>query len=399
MLATCAVAALLAVCLVAHQIIAPDHKLWFESAGSAQTWAGNHESDGSAEIRDLPAETADGQLADGAQVAEDAAAGDGSASSPYELNSKDMAAVKNKSGKVFTFALMEGQDAPEIASEDRQAILEACAKIEKQGNHVGVVLVDLQTGNGVGYNISKKVFGASSIKASAVCWVMQNYVDKGKAKMNASYPSGIYNDDGMLTVTGSTPLKALMENAIVNSDNADYLALRNDFNLSNYAKWLESCGVNGSMATNDTDFPHYSARDAACMWLKMVGYMKSGSENGQLLASWLGGTNVSFIREALEGESKSAGGAGLAESQPGEAADDSGSQVDEPGVTVRNKAGWNPLKDYESCCDNAYITVGEREYVLCVMSDAPAYGTCDDPAVKRLMNVASATFGARGALG
>ena len=305
---------------------------------------------------------------------EDAKASEDAEESAAETDSSSTSDSADEDAKASEAAgepAIASSAAPTLSTESEKAITKAISAAEKRGTNVGLVLIDLTTGAGLGYNVDKNIFGASSVKAFCVTWVLQSYVDTGKARLTKEYPSGIYNSQGYLTVTSSKPLQDIMRNALVKSDNADYLALREDFSEKSYVKWLASCGIDDAeRMVQDTDFPHYSARDCACIWLRIASYIRDDSENAQLLASWLSDAEFSNIGKALKNQ----------------------------GATIYCKAGWNADVGYQGCCEGSYVVCDGREYVLCVMTDAAAYADYDDPACKDLQAIAAAAFAARGEL-
>lgn len=116
----------------------------------------------------------------------------------------------------------------------------------------------------------------------------------------------------------------LIENAVVNSDNDSFIALRAAFDHDGYEDWIANLGVDDETALNPmSDFPTYCPRTSARLWREMSEYLSMDTETSQWLSGLLASTSRSFIRD------------GIADEQ----------------VLVRNKAGWISEDGYYSTCD------------------------------------------------
>lgn len=301
------------------------------------------------------------------------------AAKPYNLTTKAVKKVKDHGKKVFTFntrakSKAEGVDTskPKLTSKQKKAIKKAIAKVEATGASCGFMLIDCATGKGVGYNINKRIYGASSFKGPYCVYVAQKYLETGKKSFSSTLPSGKQNEQGFLSVTGQTDIKTLIRTTITNSDNPNFLALCYGLSREGCGKWLKKMGLRSAIAgvAYQSDYPTYSAKEAAMLWTNSRAYLKTDSSYAKSLKKWFGKTNVSPIRSGLK-------------------------KVD--GVKVRNKAGWcyESIAD-PSCCDNAWVTLGDREYILCIMSTMNCTGK--DASFTKLSKVAKAVFACRGAL-
>lgn len=298
---------------------------------------------------------------------------------PYNLTTKAVKKVKDHGKKVFTFntrakSKSEGVDtsSPKLTAKQKKAVKKAIAKVEGSGASCGFMLIDCATGKGVGYNINKRIYGASSFKGPYCVYVAQKYLETGKKSFSSTLPSGKQNEQGFLSVTGQTDIKTLIRTTITNSDNPNFLALCYGLSREGCGKWLKKMGLRSAIAgvAYQSDYPTYSAKEAAMLWTNTRTYLKTDSTYAKSLKKWFGKTNMSPIRNGLK-------------------------KVD--GAKVRNKAGWcySAIAD-PSCCDNAWITVDGREYILCIMSTMNCTGK--DGSFTKLSKVAKAVFACRGAL-
>ena len=107
-------------------------------------------------------------------------------------------------------------------------------------------------------------------------------------------PSSYYNN-------GSYPLSDLIESAIVYSDNNAFGSLRDAFDIQGYDEWARELGLDDALYRADSWYPWYSARTSAKVWTEMYRYLQTRSEAARYLEKLTGETEVSFLRDALEG--------------------------------------------------------------------------------------------------
>lgn len=290
-----------------------------------------------------------------------------------------------------------------LSDEATQAIEGALKPYKDEGIPVGFVFINLETGTGIAYNIDKSVYGASSIKGPYCTYVCQDIIDDGSKELTDSCRA--YTDS--FKKKGSTSIKALIKDSIVNSSNGSYAGLREGLGGNNYEEWLKSVDVNPGIHKDDDWFAWYSARDAAKMWMNSYLYLDTGSEAARYLEEQMSNTNRSFIRNGILGESNE----DLVEFVPS-TADHTPTQLmtatlgnlveykdrmdQVKGITILNKAGWcttdkGTKTTYDSVCDNGIVSVDGVDYLLCLMS-----GARDTEAnERRLSQLASAIFSAR----
>ena len=231
------------------------------------------------------------------------------------------------------FSLLEQGASTE---RDLSALSGAIETIETQDYTVGCFMIDVDTGNGVAYNLDSRVYGASSFKGPYAAFLCERLADGGQG-LSASSMS-------------------LLESMVTYSDNDAFRILRNTYDSAGFTDWVASCGV-ATDIVHDTHFPRYSARESALLWLHMYDYLESGADHASYLAELYQQTNTSFIRDGVSAVQD--------ESQ------DSETQNAETPV-VMNKAGWNASGTrFSGLCDAGIIEYQGKTYVMSVMCSAP----------------------------
>lgn len=234
-------------------------------------------------------------------------------------------------------------DAPQVFSlidqgssteRDLSALNSAIEAIESQGYTVGCFMIDVDTGNGVAYNLDSRVYGASSFKGPYAAFLCERLADGGQG-LSASSMS-------------------LLESMVTYSDNDAFRILRNTYDSAGFTDWVASCGV-ATDIVHDTHFPRYSARESALLWLHMYDYLESGADHASYLAELYQQTNTSFIRDGVS------------------AVQDEGQSAETP--VVMNKAGWNASGTrFSGLCDAGIIEYQGKTYIMSVMCSAPDSG-------------------------
>ena len=260
---------------------------------------------------------------------------------------------------VQTFSLVGGKD-PNLADDQLESLQGAIAQAEELGD-VGVIFYDLSSGKGVTYNADVQVYGASSYKALYALYICETLVETGQVSLDDSLNT--YGGYGM----GWLTVRDLIENAVVNSDNDSFIALRAAFDYDGYEDWTASLGVDDETALDPTsDFPTYCPRTSAKLWREMSEYLSWDSETSQWLSDLLASTTRSFIRD------------GIADDQ----------------VLVRNKAGWIGESGYYATCDAGLIDIDGRTYIMSIMTSMP----WSDQSSELVADIAKALFDTRAAL-
>ena len=210
----------------------------------------------------------------------------------------------------------------------------AITTLESQGYSVGCFFLNLNTGNGISYNLDTRIYGASSFKGPYATYLSEHLIDGG---------AGL-----------STSSRGLLDAMVLYSDNDAFTSLRNAYDSSGFTDWLTSCDVDAAIA-NDTHYPRYSARESALLWLRTYRYLETDTEQAQHLTQLFSQTNVSFIRDGVQGVYE-------------EGADEFSSSV----LVVMNKAGWNASGTrFSGLCDAGIIECDGEAYMMSVMCSAP----------------------------
>lgn len=241
------------------------------------------------------------------------------------------------------FSLLEQGASTE---RDLSALNSAIAAIETQGYTVGCFMIDVDTGNGVAYNLDSRVYGASSFKGPYAAFLCERLADGGQGLSAYSM--------------------SLLESMVIYSDNDAFRILRNTYDSAGFADWVASCGV-ATDIVYDTHFPRYSARESALLWLHMHDYLESGADHASYLAELYQQTNTSFIRDGVSTVQD--------EGQDGEGGDGETQNAETQNAetpVVMNKAGWNASGTrFSGLCDAGIIEYQGKTYVMSVMCSAP----------------------------
>lgn len=260
---------------------------------------------------------------------------------------------------VRTFSLVDNKT-PALEDESLASLQDALSRAQELGD-VGVVFYDLSSGRGVTYNDDVEVYGASSYKAPYALYICETLVESGQVSLDG--PLATYGGYSM----GWQTVRDLIENAVVNSDNDSFIALRAAFDHAGYEDWIVSLGIDYDTALDPmSDFPTYCPRTSAKLWRKMSEYLSCDTETSQWLSGLLTSTTRSFIRD------------GIADDQ----------------VLVRNKAGWISEDGCYSTCDAGLIDVDGHSYVMSIMTSMP----WSDQSSEAVVAIAKALYDVRSSL-
>lgn len=232
------------------------------------------------------------------------------------------------------FSLIEGQSSGQHEEKDMAAFDAAIDSMESEGYSVGCFFLNLNTGQGIAYNLDTRIYGASSFKGIYAAYLSEHLAD-GKSGLSSSAIS-------------------LMDASVRYSDNNAFSNLRNRYDGSGFTDWLESCGVDSDIA-HDTHFPRYSARESALLWFHIYTYLQSDTQAAKHLREIYTQTNLSLIRDTVEEVLGSAGSSDVSRS-----------------AVVMNKAGWIASSPrFSGLCDAGLIGCDGTTYLMSVMSSAP----------------------------
>lgn len=246
---------------------------------------------------------------------------------------------------VFAFSLSSAP-VPSISASIVENIESATSALD--GYSVGFLFMDIATGTGYARNIDERIYGASSFKAPLAAYVLSH-----------EYDAGNLTDWRLEQVVESVEF----------SDNASFESLSQAYRHEpDFDTWLAELSIDNPEMFSRGDYATYSARDAAKLWSFIYAYMESGTSGAEILSKSMASTNVSFIRDGVERATGT-------ETIEWEMSDGGLIMVESADALVRNKAGWMPEEGvFASTSDNAIVTIGGRDYMMCIMTAAPAYG-------------------------
>ena len=202
-------------------------------------------------------------------------------------------------------------------SEALEALYKAMDEIEEQNHDFGFMVIDINSGKGISYNVDQTFYTASSIKgpfaASLAC------IDPDAAM---SWENSIIS-------------------MLVYSDNDAYTTLNNTYRRVYIQQWCEEIGIDPDPFRYK--YPHISARQMAALWMRSCEFFDSG-EFGEQVGSWFESPEYSLIHSEL------------------------GEQY-----TTRSKAGWLVDDDptHTTTIDAGIVYAENGPYVVVIMSDFP----------------------------
>lgn len=269
----------------------------------------------------------------------------------------DMGLIPEAEGRVTAFSLV-GDEAPALFEEEYALIEDAIGEVELLGD-VSAVLINCDTGAGIAYDSDAFVYGASSFKGPYAAYFCSELVDTGLVSLDSlcAIPDDLELEGTAWQHGRSYYVGDLLEATVLYSDNDAYKALHRNYDSLGYSSWVLAELGEGAVEC-ETDYYHFtSARTMAKAWAYTWDYLCSGSDAAAWLGSLLSDTNVSPIRDALEGS----------------------------GAVVYNKAGWYAGSyDYNSTSDAGVVQVGDATYLVAVLTSCP-YGGASQAAVEGLV--------------
>lgn len=290
--------------------------------------------------------------------------------SPADLNA--IPAAK----KLTAYALedTEGRSnkAPELTEKQRNAINSAIEDIQQFGN-LSMVFFNANTGKGYSFAPDKTVYGASSLKGPYAVYVCQQFVDPGKARLSDSVPLYSTNEGSIpvdtsevwisLNADGTASVKDLITSSVVNSDNAAFGMLRNEYDTKGWNKWAQKLTVKDTPHDPTSWYAWYCARSSAKFWLNALEYFEGETKTSAWLKPLFEQTTVSFLRDGIKNTD----------------------------TTVMNKAGWcaGGGADFDSTCDAGIIVLDGQTYIMSIMTSMPDSSTsreCVSALAKALFN-------------
>ena len=203
-----------------------------------------------------------------------------------------------------------------LTLRDERTLERLLKTTEKDGNHLGLVMIDIRTGMGIAVNADRKFYGASSIKGPFV------------VSLAAFYPQTLEKQ------------KTALEAVAVNSDNGSYSSLVGIYGTKFYDSWREAVGAEAPL--NQGDYANLSAEDLARLWLLNYQYITINPTYGEQVGMLFETPNRSAIHPVLGKIYK-----------------------------TQTKGGWIAERGVASA-DAGIVYAGEHPYILAIVSDYPA---------------------------
>lgn len=268
---------------------------------------------------------------------------------PSELNPTSLLSIPGSSG-VISFDAETGASA--AATDASLDGVRAAVKDIEETSDCGFVFVDAVTGRGLAYNADKVMYIASAAKAPLVLYALQ-------------HGAGVGADE-----------RGAIEEAIVNSDNDSFESFAYDYTDTGYSQWLSAHDIDHADYANDL-YPRMTARSLASIWLGLLQYVQTGSDNALWFSDLLAGTETSFIRDGLQGVDATVMNKGGWINEDSEG----GLQNDEGEEDEIESAESVELNDdevaYRSVSDAGVITCDGRTYVMVVLTTQPDGGDAE----------------------
>ena len=199
---------------------------------------------------------------------------------------------------------------------EERALEHLLEKTEKSGHHLGLVMIDIGTGQGVAVNAGRKFYGASSIKGPFIISLATMYPQTVERQKNA------------------------FRNIAVNSDNGSYISLVHLYGRRYYDAWSEAVGAEAPLTAGD--FADLSAEDLTRMWLLCYQFITGNRRHGELMGALFETPNRSAIQPVLGKAYK-----------------------------TQTKGGWIAER-VSASADAGIVYAGKHPYVLALVSDYPS---------------------------
>ncbi len=231
------------------------------------------------------------------------------------------------------FSLNEKRQDPAVSEEQLASVQAAADDISAAGYTYTAIFLDINSGQGIAINPDEAVYTASSFKAPFVDFLLEN---------NLASEWETYN----------------MEASVLHSDNDTFEALSGTFEFTGkdtLTVSYDECTLGFVLA----------ASMAAC-WADIYHYIRSDDTQAAWFKDLLANTNISFIRNALEGED----------------------------VQVWNKGGWLADPEYNAVADCGIIESNGRSYLMAILTSQPSWGETQE----RVQNLARALWDCKDAL-
>ncbi len=188
-------------------------------------------------------------------------------------------------------------------------------EVDSLGSTASFLLLDLETGVGLAYNIDASHYSASTIKANSMCAICYYYPEA---------LTDYYSD---------------IEATLVGSSNSAYDTVFHSYDVNIYNQWRERARLNNQQYGQS--YTYYSTREFAQLWLVNWDYLTSEGDAPETLRTWMSDSAHSSYAAVL-------------------------GTLD--GYTVCSKAGWE-YGSLSASSEGGYIVSPGGTYLLCVMTD------------------------------
>lgn len=199
-------------------------------------------------------------------------------------------------------------------SADHEARLKALLEnTRKKGFHVGIVMIDVHTGKGIAVHGKREFYSASSIKGPYIVSLAAMYPKTVKTRMDS------------------------FRAVAVNSDNAVYSGLVNQYGRKHYNAWRKAADADAPL-----DRGHYASVSAEALtqlWLLNYQFFTTNRKNGWPMGELFERPNYSAIKPVLGGR-----------------------------YQTQTKAGWIGEK-VNAAADAGIVYAGDDPYILAIVSD------------------------------
>ena len=210
--------------------------------------------------------------------------------------------------EVFTF------NGAFVSEETKRLLREERDSFRRKGYDVSFVIADTRTGKGVGANVDRLYYSASTLKAPNIAGLV----------MMTPFPLNTHEDQ--------------MRRSLVYSDNEAYKVIRHTFGTEHTSHFERMAG-NERLAITNYAYQDLSVREMARAWLYMHEFF-TVCDNGRRIGQML--ENPSHV-----------------------------SSINALPYRTQSKSGWINDREYRSMGDCGIVYRNEGDYVIAILSNGP----------------------------
>ena len=200
----------------------------------------------------------------------------------------------------------------ELPEEQKLRLQELLEKTEKSGSHIGIVMLDIQTGKGIAVQPARRFYGASSIKGPYVLSL------------------------AMLNPKSINKKLSTFRAIAVNSDNDAYDSLVGQYGRNYIDAWRLAVDAGAPLTAGC--YAYLSAEDLARLWVMGYQYLTTKID-GEIMGELFETPNQSAIHTVLGKR-----------------------------YTTQTKAGWIS-QSVSTTADAGIVYAGDHPYILAITSD------------------------------